>query len=143
MKNLTAMSRSRLYIPILGLIALLAVALSASASAAPGKPSKGGKGGTEHVQPPVETSEGSLEQLPGRLGCLAEGKASKKLCGKARALMKGRLYVTIEDVEAVAFAVLRHRIVPNFNAAAEGITVEQIILKILSLVPRGRGEKLL
>ncbi|MBS1845060.1 MAG: YncE family protein [Actinobacteria bacterium] len=80
------MSRSRLYIPILGLIALLAVALSASASAAPGKPSKGGKGGTEHVQPPVETSEGSLEQLPGRLGCLAEGKASKKLCGKARAL---------------------------------------------------------
>jgi DNA-binding beta-propeller fold protein YncE len=85
-KNLTAMSRSRLYIPILGLIALLAVALSASASAAPGKPSKGGRGGTEHVQPPVETSEGSLEQLPGRLGCLAEGKASKRLCGKARAL---------------------------------------------------------
>jgi MoxR-like ATPase len=65
------------------------------------------------------------------------------LGGKARALMKGRLYVTIEDIEAVAFAVLRHRIVPNFNAAAEGITVDQIILKVLSLVPRGKGEKLL
>src|SRR5687767_6916858 len=65
------------------------------------------------------------------------------LAGKARALMRGRLYVTIEDVEAVAPAVLRHRIIPNFNAEAEGITVEQIIEKVLTLVPRGKGERLL
>ncbi len=65
------------------------------------------------------------------------------LAGKARALMHGRLHVTTEDVEAVAASVLRHRIVPNFNAAAEGITVEQIIEKILTLVPRGKGEQLL
>ena len=66
------------------------------------------------------------------------------LAGKARALLHGRLHVTIEDIEAVAPPVLRHRIIPNFNADAEGITVEQIIQKILSLVPRaGRGEKLL
>jgi MoxR-like ATPase len=39
--------------------------------------------------------------------------------------------------------VLRHRLVPNFNAEAEGVTVEQIIEKILTLVPRGGGEKLL
>lgn len=57
--------------------------------------------------------------------------------------MHGRLHVTTEDVEAVAASVLRHRIVPNFNAAAEGITVEQIIEKILTLVPRGKGEQLL
>jgi DNA-binding beta-propeller fold protein YncE len=80
--------RSRhLSISILGLVAILALVLAASAGAAPSKPSKkGGKTGSEHVQPPVETSEGALEQLPGRLGCLAEGKASKKLCGKGRAL---------------------------------------------------------
>ena len=36
-----------------------------------------------------------------------------------------------------------HRIIPNFNADAEGITVEQIIEKILTLIPRGKGDRLL
>jgi MoxR-like ATPase len=65
------------------------------------------------------------------------------LAGKARALMHGRLFVTVDDVEAVAPAVLRHRIVPNFNAEAEGISAEQIIDKVMSLVPRGAGDRLL
>ena len=65
------------------------------------------------------------------------------LAGKARALMQGRLHVTLEDIEAVAPAVLRHRIIPNFNAEAEGISVEQIIAKILALVPRGKTDRLL
>jgi MoxR-like ATPase len=65
------------------------------------------------------------------------------LAGKARALMRGRLHVTLEDIDAVAAPVLRHRIIANFNAEAEGITVDQIINKILALVPRGEGERLL
>ena len=65
------------------------------------------------------------------------------LGGKARALMRGRLYVTIEDVEAVAAPALRHRIIPNFNAEAEGITVEQIVEKLITMIPRGKGERLL
>jgi len=65
------------------------------------------------------------------------------LAGKARALMLGRLHVTLEDIAAVASPVLRHRIVPNFNAEAEGIVVEQIIDKLLTIVPRGSGERLL
>src|SRR5438105_639341 len=65
------------------------------------------------------------------------------LAAKARALMHKRLYVTIEDVESIAAPCLRHRIVPNFNAEAEGVTVEQIIEKILAMVPRGAGERLL
>jgi DNA-binding beta-propeller fold protein YncE len=77
------MGRPRVSVVVLGLVATLALALAAGTAA---KPSKGGEGETEHVQPPAETSEGSLEQLPGRLGCLADGKASVKLCGKARAL---------------------------------------------------------
>ncbi|HVW46475.1 MAG TPA: beta-propeller fold lactonase family protein [Solirubrobacterales bacterium] len=68
------------------LIAVVAgLVLAAGATAKPTKHTKG-SGGSEHVQPPVETSEGALEQLPGRLGCLSSGKASRKLCGKARAL---------------------------------------------------------
>lgn len=68
------------------LIAVVAgLVLTAGASAKPTKPSKESSS-TEHVQPPAETSEGALEQLPGRLGCLSSGKASKKACGKARAL---------------------------------------------------------
>ena len=65
------------------------------------------------------------------------------LGGKARALMLGRLHVTVEDIEAVAPAVLRHRVIPNFNADAEGITVEQIVEKIITMIPRGKGERLL
>jgi DNA-binding beta-propeller fold protein YncE len=65
----------------LGLAAVLALLLVPSIAGAAPK----GKG-SEKPQPPVETSEGALEQLPGRLGCLATGKAAVKLCGKARAL---------------------------------------------------------
>jgi MoxR-like ATPase len=65
------------------------------------------------------------------------------LAAKARALLRGRMHVVTEDIEAIAPAVLRHRLVPNFNAEAEGISAEQIIGKILALVPRGSGERLL
>jgi MoxR-like ATPase len=65
------------------------------------------------------------------------------LASKARALMHGRLHVIVEDVEAVAAPALRHRLIPNFNAEAEGITVEQIIDKILTLIPRDKKDRLL
>jgi MoxR-like ATPase len=65
------------------------------------------------------------------------------LAAKARALMKGRLHATTEDIQAVAAPCLRHRIIPNFNAESEGITVEQIVEKILTLIPSGEGERLL
>ena len=65
------------------------------------------------------------------------------LAGKARALLNGRLYVTTADIEAVAAPVLRHRLIPSFTAEAEGITVEQIIAKVLTLIPHTKGERLL
>src|SRR5262249_15301472 len=43
------------------------------------------------------------------------------LAGKARAMLHGRYHVTIEDIQAAAHPVLRHRIVLNFNAEADGI----------------------
>ncbi len=53
------------------------------------------------------------------------------LGGKARAILHGRFHVTREDVEALAPAVLRHRIRPSFNADSEGITADRIVTHLL------------
>ena len=61
------------------------------------------------------------------------GPASQQLvlASKARALLKGRTHVTIEDVQVLAYPVLRHRIVPTFAAEAEGITVDDLISRMI------------
>ena len=59
------------------------------------------------------------------------------LGAKARAVLKGRSVPTIEDVKAVVYPVLRHRILVNFNAEAEGIRSEDIIEVLLKTVPAG------
>ncbi len=53
------------------------------------------------------------------------------LGGKARALLDGRLTVAEEDINALAFPILRHRILPNFQAEAEGIDADAIIERLL------------
>jgi MoxR-like ATPase len=62
------------------------------------------------------------------------------LGGKARAILQGRLHVTTEDIRAVAYPVLRHRLVTTFNADAEGITTDQIIRKLIQAVPLPQEE---
>ena len=57
------------------------------------------------------------------------------LGAKVRALLNGRFAAKVEDVKALAHPVLRHRIVPTFNAEAEGITVESIIDRCMEAVP--------
>ena len=57
------------------------------------------------------------------------------LGAKTRAVLHGRFAPGIEDVKAVAPAVLRHRIVTNFTAEAEGIKPERIIDELLKSVP--------
>jgi MoxR-like ATPase len=56
------------------------------------------------------------------------------LAGKARALLSGRLTVSIEDIRVLAYPILRHRIILNYNAEAEGIKVEDVISKLLSVI---------
>jgi len=58
------------------------------------------------------------------------------LGGKARAFLQKRSHVSIEDVRAVAYPVLRHRIIVNFAAQAEGINSEWIISRLLQDVPQ-------
>jgi MoxR-like ATPase len=57
------------------------------------------------------------------------------LAGKARAILRGRYHVSVEDVRAVAPSVMRHRIIPNFAAQSEGLTPDDIIAKLLDKVP--------
>jgi len=57
------------------------------------------------------------------------------LGGKARALLNGRFAVSCEDVRALAEPVLKHRIIVNYRAEAEGIDSSQIIQKLLQYVP--------
>ncbi|MCG8648381.1 MAG: MoxR family ATPase [Pirellulales bacterium] len=53
------------------------------------------------------------------------------LAAKARALIQGRPHVTIDDVQLLAHPVLRHRIVPTFAAEADGITVDELISRLI------------
>ncbi len=54
------------------------------------------------------------------------------LGGKARALIKGRSHVTTDDIRTLAYPVLRHRVLLNYKAEAEGARVEQIIERLLN-----------
>src|SRR6516225_9543643 len=53
------------------------------------------------------------------------------LGGKARALLYGRAHVQTDDIQALAYPVLRHRILTNFTAASEGITTDYVIERML------------
>ena len=59
---------------------------------------------------------------------------------KAHALLAGRFAVAPEDIKRVAHPVLRHRVLPNFAAEAEGITAEQVIDEILSRISPPRSD---
>ncbi len=57
------------------------------------------------------------------------------LGSKARALMQGRHHVSVKDIHALAAPILRHRVIPNFYAEAEGITPDRIVAQLLEAVP--------
>jgi MoxR-like ATPase len=57
------------------------------------------------------------------------------VAGKARAALRGRGHVAIEDIQALALPILRHRIIPNFAARSEGMSSDKLIEKLLSVIP--------
>ncbi|HTU21934.1 MAG TPA: MoxR family ATPase [Gemmataceae bacterium] len=63
------------------------------------------------------------------------------LAAKARAVLHGRYYVSCEDVRSVAAPVLRHRIITNFNAEAEGIKPDDIVRRLIERIPRDPNEQ--
>ena len=60
------------------------------------------------------------------------------LAGKARAVLNGRTHVTVDDIRATAHPVLRHRLITNFNAEADGVRSDDLIDQLLEMVhPNG------
>jgi len=57
------------------------------------------------------------------------------LAGKARAALRGRCHVAIDDIQALSLPILRHRIIPNFAARSEGMTADSLIEKLLAEIP--------
>ena len=57
------------------------------------------------------------------------------LGGKARALLNGRVHVQTDDIQALAYPVLRHRILTNFTAASEGVSPDVVIKKLIEETP--------
>ncbi|MEO8025036.1 MAG: MoxR family ATPase [Bryobacteraceae bacterium] len=69
-----------------------------------------------------------------RYGSSPRGAQALVECGRVRALMQGRLHVSTDDVQAIAPAVLRHRVIVNFDAHAEGQNVETVLGRIIKEV---------
>ena len=58
------------------------------------------------------------------------------MAAKARAMLNGQVYVSCDDIAAVALPIFRHRIIPNFAAQSESVTADDITRRILESVPR-------
>lgn len=76
-------------------------------------------------------------QLAGRVLYGASPRATIALdkCSKIHAWLKGRDFVTPEDIHAVVYDVLRHRLILSFEAQADGITSDDVISHLLKVVP--------
>lgn len=68
------------------------------------------------------------------LGASTRGTIAFMECSKALALINGRTYVTPDDVKALRYSILRHRISLNFSAVADNVSIEQIIDAIVGAI---------
>jgi MoxR-like ATPase len=71
-----------------------------------------------------------------RFGSSPRGAQTLLLAGKVRALTQGRFNVSFDDIQTAAFPALRHRLILNFEAEAEGITTDHVLEQILKHVPK-------
>jgi MoxR-like ATPase len=69
-----------------------------------------------------------------QFGASPRATISLVLAAKAWALMQGRKYVLPQDIKAIAMDVLRHRVIPSYEAEAESISSEVLVQKILDTV---------
>jgi MoxR-like ATPase len=75
-------------------------------------------------------------------GAGTRGSQSLLLAAKARALIQGRFHVSCADLKAVARPVLRHRVLTNFRAEADGIDTEEIVGRLLDAVEEPKSSLL-
>lgn len=62
------------------------------------------------------------------------------LAAKARALMEGRYHVTADDLRKLALPILRHRVLPNYYAESDNITVDSILSQMLESLPEPKAD---
>ncbi len=72
-----------------------------------------------------------------RLGASPRAAQAMVLAGKCRALLDGRPAVAVEDLKSAALASLRHRIILNFEAHAEGVSTDAVVRNLLDTLPVG------
>ena len=70
-----------------------------------------------------------------RWGASPRGAQALALAAKVRAVLEGRFNVSFEDVRRVYLPAMRHRVIPNFEAQAEGVTADRILLELVEKVP--------
>jgi len=70
-----------------------------------------------------------------RWGASPRGAQTLALAAKVRAILEGRYNVSFEDVRRVYLPAMRHRVILNFEAQAEGIEADQVLLEILEKLP--------
>ncbi len=80
----------------------------------------------------VTATRGKSEQI--EYGASPRASIGIILGAKARALMRGRNYVSAEDINAMAYPVLRHRIILTFESERKGMTTDKVISDILKSV---------
>ena len=80
---------------------------------------------------PSAGSQNGLARKYIRYGSSPRGAQALVLCGRVRALMDGRLHMSQADVRELVLPALRHRIILNFDAHADGRTEDDILLEIL------------
>ncbi len=75
-----------------------------------------------------------------RYGSSPRGAQALVFCGRVRALMQGRLHVSTDDIRTLALPSLRHRIILNFDAHADGCTEDDLLLELLEAQAPSRAE---
>ncbi len=86
------------------------------------------------TQPSSPTAPESVARYV-RVGGSPRAAQSMMLAAKASALMDGRPNVRVEDIRDVATAVLRHRLITGYQAAADGVTPDALVAAVLEAVP--------
>ena len=83
------------------------------------------------------TAEGTPDFIKQHVHCGAGPRAGQflVLAAKARAVLDGRIHVGCSDIRKAAIPVLRHRVMTNFAADAEGLTSMDLVRKILETIP--------
>jgi MoxR-like ATPase len=90
------------------------------------------------TQPTAQKGDGLVAEVKSflRFGSSPRGAQSIILGAKGNALVEGRVHVSYEDIEAVIYPALRHRLILNFQAEAEDVDADQILSAIIKKVPR-------